>query len=1123
MKRICLFFLLLLCTVGAMGQKRSITGVVVDMTGEPIIGASIVEIGTTNGTVTDIDGKFSLSVPTNGKIQISYVGYKPETLTIKNQTVLQIKMAEDSEMLGEVVVTGYGGTQLRSKLTNSISKVKEEHLAVGLFSNPAQALSGSVAGLKVTQSTGNPAASPVIVLRGGTNLDGTGSPLILVDGQQRDDLSDINPADIESMEVLKDAGATALYGARANNGVILVSTKRGKAGHTSINVKAQVGLNYMRNPYDFMDGGDYLYWMRKSYQNAGQVFKSASGNWVGWNDMSTLKGNQPYGTGNIYWADAAKTIPADGNVNSSAVWSTMKYTDDLAFLLNQGWKTMTDPVYGDKLIYRDWDMAENNLNHPAISQDYNINISGGNDKGNYYASVGYNRTEGIPLDNFYQRVNATLNADYKIREWLTSSTNFSFSDSKWNGLPNGLERKEDLTEYDETEHNFFVRMLSAPPTLRGYNANGELLLGRDYKDGNQAVNSSKFGRDYTANKFNFGESLNFQILKDLSLKVGAIWMYDEKLKEKYNQDFLQSPGNINKTRSASGYFNRVFKQTYNAVANYSLNIKQEHSLNALVGFEYYNEAKKGFSAEGAGAPTDGLTDLGLTASGANQRTIDSWHERKAIMSYFGRVNYDYQGKYLLSATLRHDGYSVLLGDNRWGTFPGVSVGWIFGKEKFMENLQNVVSFAKLRASYGLNGNVSKIGAYELQGDYSTVSYGGLSGFEIGKLPNPSLRWEKSHTFEAGLDFGFLENKINANFTFYNRRTQDKYANIPLPGSSGFDSFKTNNGEIQNRGLEIELAFKVINTNDFKWNIGVNAAYNKNKILKLPDNGLERNRQNAFQVYDPKTKELIWVGGYQEGQEPGALYAFKYEGVYKSYDEIPGNLKDIAYKSSGLTLYGPDAWAALPESEKVGSNGKPLALPIQPGDAKFKDVNGDGVIDDYDMVKVGNTVPHWTGGINTDLTWKDFSLYVRMDYALDYKLHDFSSSWIMGNLQGTFNTLEKTKDSWTPENPNAKYPTYVWADQLGKGNYQRRSTMFTHEGSYLAFREIAFTYTMPKKLISKWNIERLAFTVTGQNLGYLTAAKDLFSPEPTEILNEDDLHLGGYPLPRSVIFGINLTF
>lgn len=1126
MKNIFLI-LCLFCSIGAMAQKKSITGVVADAIGESIIGASVVEAGTTNGVITDLNGKFILMVNPTGKIRITYIGYEPLVIDVKNQTYFKVNMKEDSEMLEEVVVTGYGGTQLRSKLTNSISTVKEEQLSVGIFSNPAQALSGAVAGLKITQASGNPAASPIIVLRGGTNLDGTGSPLILVDGQQRDDLSDINPSDIESMEVLKDAGATALYGARANNGVLLVSTKKGKSGRTSINVKAQVGFNYMRNPYDLMDGGDYLHWMRKSYQNAAQVFKSASGQWVGWTDLSSLSQNQPYGTGNVYWEDANKTIPANGNKNASAVWSPMIYTDDLSFLLKQGWKTMADPVYGDQIIYKDWDMSKANLNRPAVSQDYNINISGGNDRGNYYASVGYNRSEGIPLDNFYERITATLNADYKIRDWLTSSTNVSLSDSKWNGLPNGLERKADLTEYDETEHNYFVRMLSAPPTLRGYNTEGELLLGRDYKDGNQSVNSGKFGRDFNANKFIFGENLNFQILKDLSFKLGATWMYDQKVKESYDQDFLQSSGNINKTRNASASYDRYFKQTYNAVVNYSLALKQAHSLNVLAGFEYYNETRKGFSGSGSGAPTDALKDLSLTAAGANQRKLDSWHENKAIMSFFGRVNYDYMSKYLISATLRHDGYSVLLGDNRWGTFPGISAGWVFGKEKFMENLKSVVSFAKLRASYGLNGNVSKIGAYDLQGDYASTQYGGESGFVIGKLPNPTLRWEKSHTFEVGLDLGLLENKINANFTFYNRRTSDKYADVPLPGSSGINSFKTNNGEIQNRGLEIELAFKALDRKDMKWNISVNGAFNKNKIIKLPDNGLERNRQNAYQVYDPKTKELIWVGGYQEGQEPGSLYAFKYEGVYKSYDEIRGDLKDIAYKSSGLTLYGPDAWAALPESErtKVDSKGNVVAaaLPIQPGDAKFKDVNGDGVIDDYDMVKVGNTIPRWTGGINTDFTWKDFSLYVRMDYALDYQLHDFSSSYIMGNLQGTFNTLNKTKDSWTPENSNAKYPTYVWADQLGKGNYQRRSTMFTHNGSYLAFREVALTYSVPKSIISKWNIQKLAFTVTGQNLGYLTAAKDMFSPEPTEILGNDDLHLGGYPLPRSVIFGINLSF
>lgn len=1106
-------------TTGSLQQKKPIGGTVTDANGVPIIGANVRIAGTANGTITDIDGKFSLNVTAGDKLNITYIGYQPATVSIGNKTVLKIVLKEGQLQLEEIVVTGYGGTQLRSKLTNSISSVKQEQLQAGMFANPAQALSGAVAGLKVTQSSGSPGAAPSIVLRGGTNLDGSGSPLILIDGQQRDDLTDINPEDIESLEVLKDAGATALYGARANNGVILVSTKRGKTGHTRINVKAQVGFNYMRSPYDFMNAGDYLHWMRKSYQNASQVFQDSKGNWIGWTNLSSLSASQPYGTGNIYWENAAKTIPANGNKNNNAVWSPMNYTDDLAFLLQQGWQTMTDPVYGGQIIYKDWDMNRSNLNNPAISQDYNISVSGGNDKGNYYMGVGYNRTEGLPVENFYQRITATFNADYKVRSWLTSSTNISFADSKWNGLPNGLEIDDKRTN----EHNYFVRMLSAPPTLRGYNADGELLIGRDFKDGNQEVNADKFDRDFNADKFTLGENLDFRILKNLSFKIGAIWMFDENIKENFDHDYLQSPGNTNKTRKSSDRFERTLKQTYNAVANYSLNIRNRHDLNILAGFEYYNEYKRGFSADGSGAPTDAFQDLNLTSKGENMRNIDSWHERKAIMSFFGRANYDYSGKYLVSATLRRDGYSVLASDNRWGVFPGVSVGWIFGKERFMDNLRNLISFAKLRASYGLNGNVSKIGAYELQGDYSTTQYAGEVGFEIGKLPNPGLRWEKSHTFEAGADFGFLENKINANFTFYSRRTQDKYADIPLPGSSGITTFRTNNGEIRNRGLEIEMSFKVLNTQTWKWDIGFNAAYNKNKILKLPDNGLERNRQNAYQVYDPKSGELMWAGGFQEGQEPGVLYAFKYEGVYRSYDEIPGNLKDIAYKSSGLTLYGPDAWAKLPESEKVNAEGKAKALPVQPGDAKFKDVNGDGIIDDYDMVKVGNTIPHWTGGINSTVKWKDLSLYVRMDYALDYKLHDFSSSWIMGNLQGTFDTLDKTKESWTPENTDARYPIYVWADQLGKGNYQRRSTMFTHEGSYLAFREIALTYALPKSIISNWNIERLAFTLTGQNLGYLTAAKDMFSPEATEILGNDDLHLGGYPLPRSVIFGINLTF
>lgn len=1106
-------------------KKRQLTGVVTDNKGETIIGATIQVVGESGGTVTDIDGKFSLAVADDVKqLTCTYIGYEKKVISVADKSFFKIVLSENNVALDEVVVTGYGGTQLRSKLTNSIANVDNEQLSVGLFSNPAQALSGAVSGLRVIQSSGNPSAAPAIVLRGGTNLDGTGSPLILVDGQQRESMSDINPEDIESIDVLKDAGATALYGARANNGVVLITTKRGKQGHTSISLKAKVGFNYMNSPYDFMEAGDYLYYMRTSIQRSSQIFQTADGRWVGTTNMGSLKGAEAYGTGNIYWADAAKTKPADGNKDSRAFWSPMIYTPDLSFLLKQGWQTMRDPVYGDEIIYKNWDMGKANIQSPAVSQDYNLSISGGNDRGNYYAGLGYNHTEGLPLGNFYKRLSAMFNGEYKIKDWLTSYTNFSLVNSKYNGLPNGREsnaRQEDI---------YFTSMLSAPPTMRGYNANGELLLGDDVENGSMAVNIDKFLRDNNNDKITFGQSLKMDY-KKFSLKLSGIWMYDEGMKEHFDKDYLTWSDEWNRARESSAEYGKTYKQTYNAVLTYG-NTFKNHSVDVLAGFEYYDEYTKGFSAAGSGAPTDDFSDLELTSTGEKKRTIDSWHERQRIMSFFGRFNYDYKGKYLLSATLRRDGYSILLGANRWGTFPGVSAGWLMSKEPFMQSLRDVVSFAKLRASYGLNGNVSNIsgenvknGAYDLQGAFTTDNYGGDVGYLLSKIPNPQLRWEKSHTFEAGLDLSFLENRINTNFTFYNRVTQDKYANIPLPGSSGLTSFRTNNGEIRNRGFEFELGFKVIRSKDWNLDVNVNGAYNKNTILKLPDNGLERNRQNAYQVYNPKTGDLMWVGGYQEGQEPGVFYSFQAEGIYRSYDEIPGNLIDKTSGnngSNGLVLYGPEAWAKLPESEKVKANGNAAALPIQPGDVKWKDVNGDGVIDNYDMVKMGNRMPHWTGGINATLSYKNFTFYTRMDYALDFKISDGRTAWFMGNMVGYYNTLNKSKDTWSPENPGGKYPTYTWADQLEKRNYARNSSMFVYNGSYLAFREVSLSYNFPKNWIEKLRIQKLELNVTGQNLGYLTAAKNAFSPE-VSAETVDFPRNGGYPLPRTVVFGVNLTF
>lgn len=1100
-----LFFLALLLSSNVYAQQK-VTGNVTDAAdGSPIPGVAIVVEGTNVGTLTNPDGNYSIEIPSGGnKLVFSMVGYAKQTIEIGSKTTIDVAMLSSTTAIDEVVVTGYGGTQKRSKLTNSISSVKEESLSVGLYSNPAQALSGAVSGLKVTQLSGNPGATPTITLRGGTNLDGSGSPLILVDGEVRNGLNDINPEDIESMDVLKDAGATALYGARANNGVILITTKRGKAGRSEISLKTKIGLNFLNNPYKFMNGADYLNWVRTGYMNASNVYQDSQGNWKGFTNLGSLSGAQPYGTGNQYFD--ANGNPLDGNKTSLAIWSPMFLNDQNRFLLDKGWKTMKDPYTGNDIIYSEFDPASTAFNHPALTQDYNLSMTGGNDKGSYYAGLGFNHSDGLPVKTWYQRLNFLFNGDYKIRSWLTSYSSFQFADAKWYDITN------------TSEGNYFARMLSAPPTQRQYNANGELLLGTNSGDGNPLYNIDKFKRNNNTDKFNISQSFKIDFTKGLSLKLSANWLYDEGFNESFNKDYLARPGTLNTTRSTSASFDRTLSQTYNSVLNYDFKVAEKHSVGAMVGFEFYDSYDKGFSASGSGAPTDDFADLALTSNKEGLRSIDSYHVRERIMSFFGRINYDYMAKYLLAVTFRQDGYSRLLGNNRWGFFPGVSAGWVLSKEEFMQDYSNIFSFLKLRSSYGLNGNVSGIGAYTLQGSYGSSLYNNMVGYSVGNIPNPGLRWERSKTFEIGVDMGFLENRLNTNFTYYNRLTLDKYASIPLPETSGISSITSNNGELRNRGLEADITYKAIQKKDLQWNIGLNFSNNKNTIVKLPDNGLERNRQGAYQVYDPKTKDMIWVGGYQEGQTPGDLYVFQAEGIFKDaaqVQQIAGDRKDITSGnngSNGKPLYGPNLWAAMSDADKA------KGLPIQPGDVIWKDVNGDGIIDNHDLVKVGNVNPKWIGGFNTTLSWKSLKFYARMDYALGFKQLDAIAPWFMGMMQGSFNTLEETKQTWTPTNTTAKYPIYTWADQLGKRNYARPSTMFVYNASYLAFREISLTYSLPKQILKETGLGGVDFSVTGQNLGYWTASK-LYTPENSSTSGTG----GGYALPRTVIFGIDLRF
>lgn len=1100
--KVLLTLLVSITALTTMGQTQ-LSGRVTDPDKKPVPGASILVKGTKSGMASNTDGRFTIAVKAGDVLLISSTGYLPREVAITNQKNIDVVLEPDNKGLEEVVVVGYG-TMKRSQITGSVSKLDSRVLETGVRSNPSSALAGTIPGLRVQQSSGRPGAVASIVLRGGTDYDGFGSPLVMVDGFLRSGFSEINQEDIESIEVLKDASATAIYGARANNGVVLITTKKGKAGVSNISLQARSGINTLNDPFNFINAEQYLNWSRRAILVSGQYEASR---------LTQLNAPGPFGTGNIY-KDANGNY-YDGNVNSSAVWSPMFLDAVNREKLDAGWQVMKDPVptnalgaydingtYKD-IIFKDFNYADYALKKQSLTQDYNASVTGGNDKGRYYAGIGYYTEKGMPINTFYNRLTFLLNGEYKIKPWLSSISSLNFADAKW--------RNPSLI----AEGDYLGRMLGAPPTLRGTNEKGELLIGRAGGDGNPAVYDGQLIRKNNTDKFTLSQAFKVDFTKSLSLKASGNLFYDEGLYESFNKDYLNGPGSLNTTRSSSASFGRELSQTYNAVINYNETIAEKHNLSATVGSEFYDFYSRGLSAAGSGAPTDDFMDLGLTNSDKDRRSIDSYHTRRRILSFFGTINYDYDKRYLLQLTARRDGYSTLI-NNRWGTFPAVSLGWNLHNEKFLaQYFGRVLNKLKLRGSYGESGNVNSsfIGAYTLQGAYGTTRYDGAVGYSLTGLPFPNLRWENSKTVEFGLEATLL-NKIDFTAAYYKRKTEDKISSFILPATAGMTSLTTNNGSMQNQGLELDLNYRVISEGDWNFSVNVNAAFNRNKILKLPFNGLPNNRQGGLEVYDPKSGQVIFVGGYQEGQDPNVAYAYVANGLYRTQadlDAIDPAFRDL---QGNRVLLPPVAYNALSTAQK--NNFFPIAL----GDVKWTDLNGDNVIDFKDRAYMGRTKPNWTGGFGTYLKYKYFSLSTRWDYALGFVQFDGPRSWFLGNMQGTFNTTTDVLDTYTPDHVSAKYPTYYWADQLYKNNLNRGSSMFYKKGDYLAFREASLSYSLPRRLAQKIKSEGVVLSITGQNLTYFSEST-LFSPEVYG--GQGISGSSGYPLPRTVIFGAKFTF
>ena len=738
---------------GAQG-RFTVTGKVSDASGKPMVGVTIIEQGTTNGTTTGLDGTYSLVVKDDRSVlQFSSLGYTSQSVTVGSKNEIDVSLSEDAINMSEVVVTGYGRTVTKDKLTAAISKVSSDVLEKGVRSNALTALAGTVTGVRIASTTGQPGAAPSIIIRGGAALDGTGSPLYVIDGVQREDMNDINANDIESIEILKDAAATALYGARANAGVVLVTTKRGRVGRAEISFKANVGLNYLRKTNEFLEADDYLYYLRLASYRSGNI--------------AALSAAGPFGTGNV--------LSADGNKSAEGVYSPMFLSDENAYLLKQGYKSMIDPITGKTIIYSEFTASDASVRDLALTQDYNISASGGNDRGRYYASLGYYDESGFPVISYYKRLSFVTNGSYKITPWLesTSSLNFSRSDSR------------QVSDYiGGGEANFFGIMFSAPPTMRHYNPDGEEIIPTtNWENGNWDAAKSSFYRRNTNYRFTMNQGLNFRLTDHITLKLNGMWYFNMYEKEKFNGTYLVNPGTSNSDHAASASYSRMLSQTYNAIAGYE-NSWNDHNLSVIVGYEFYDKYNFGLSAGGQGSDFDDLPSLGYIDKTEDKNiskiSMNSTHTRERSMSFFGNASYDWKGKYLFSFSARYDGYSKLV-NNKWGFFPGVSAAWNIHKEKFMEGTSRWLSSLKLRAGYGQNGNVNILaGAYDLQGNYGkTGNYEDEYGILINKLPYPDLRWEKTTSVDVAVEASFW-NRLRVSVGAYNKLTSDLLAEVPFP-------------------------------------------------------------------------------------------------------------------------------------------------------------------------------------------------------------------------------------------------------------------------------------------------------------------------------------------------------
>lgn len=1059
-------------TYSTQQNTRKVTGIVKDEKGEAVIGASVVEVGTSNGVITDMDGRFELAIHPSHSLQISYVGYVTQTIQPGKRTNLQVILQEDNQALDEVVVVAFG-KMTKEAFTGSAGVMKSDDLLKAQVTNPAEALAGRVAGVQLSNSSSQLGSSPSITIRGFGSISSDTEPLIVVDGMPFDgNLNLLNANDIESMTVLKDAASNALYGARGANGVIMITTKRGKNGDAKVSFDAKWGANSngLKN-YKTTDARQFY---ETYYNMLYNYYVTEPGGGLSSTDAHALanqhltSASSGVGPGYMVYSvpQGQDFIQQGGVMNPNASMGTLYNYNNQQFWLQAD----------------DWE--EVGLQN-GFRQEYNASVSGASDRINYYTSLGYLDQDGIQEGSSEKRLTARVKLDYQAKKWLKIGANFNYTKYDYSQTSEGTIGTGTIWSTIKTQAPIYpVYYRDADKNIlidqwgeKMYDFARNYDLSRAGGIGGNCIFSNKYRSEETkGNSYIVSGYADVNLTKDLTLTVNGNGYNYERRYTYVNSPFVD----YYTDSSDNGYLSKGSYRTFTYNTQQLLNyVKQfgKHDVSAMVGHEYYNYKYEELTASGYNFGIDGTYDL-ATCLNLNNNP-NSFTNSYNNEGYFFRAMYNYDSKYYGSVSYRRDASSRFAKDHRWGNFWSVGGAWLISKEHFFQ--APWVNSLKLKASVGSQGN-DNIGDYLYADSYKVVNSDNEVAYQWRQKGAQNITWETNTNWNVGVEFDLFKGRLNGSLDYFYRKTSDMLFSLNTPPSIGYTSYFVNLGDMRNAGLELVLQASLVNTKDFRWDVNFNISHVKNKVLRLPD---------AI-----KTTEVEGYNGYVN-LDNSFVSKYKY------------------FVAEGLSLY---TWY-LP---------KYAGLDTETGEALYyKDILDDaGRVTGRETTKdasqatdylIGDALPDFYGGLGTTISFRGFDFSINTNFQIGGKAYDYTYQTLM-HTGGTTATTWHTDmlKAWTTDRRNTDVPRLMYSETYSQN---ARSDRFITNASYLNIQNINLGYTLPSSLTQKYNVDHVRIYVSGENLFYFSARQG-FDPRYT---------LKGYTNPelyspiRTVSGGISLTF